>query len=104
METSRNHGVDITVVGHHSVAGAILGAPVVGGLITNVTGLVVIIVVPEEADVQLIGNVLLGISGLVFGESTELDEVAQARFFTSALALEDGLVDSLCDVFTEARV
>jgi hypothetical protein len=101
---SSNHSIDIAVIGHHGVAGTILAVSIVGRIITVVTGLGVIIVVAEQADVQPIRDILLGVSGLVFGERTKLDEIAQARFFTSALVLEDGLVDSLCDVFTEARV
>lgn len=60
--------------------------------------------VAKQAYVQLIGNILLSIAGLVFGESAKLDEIAQARFFTSALILENGLVDSLSDVLTEAGI
>lgn len=104
MQASSNHGIDVAVIGHHSVAGTILAASIVGRVITGVTGLVIIVVVAEKANVQLIRDILLSIAGLVFGESAKLDEIPQARFFTSALVLEDGLVDSLCDVFTETGV
>lgn len=77
MKTLRDHRVNVPVAGHYSVAS---GA---GAILTSVYS----VIVPVKSDVQLLGDVLFSLSGLLLRPSAQLDQVPQASLFTSTLGL-----------------
>lgn len=87
---SGDHRVDVSVAGHYGVASStVLTSAYIAIPIT----IAIAIPIPVKADVQLVRDILLGIASFLLCPRTQLDQVAQAGLFTSALALQDGFVD-----------
>lgn len=94
--------INVTVVGHDSVAGAIVAGAIVG--VISITRLASAVRIANQADVQFIWDVPLSVAGLFLGERAQLDEVSQACLFTGTLVLQDCLVDLRRDIFTETWI